>query len=322
MDDNAIMAHFQPLYGDLVPEDAFHIKKPLLAHYTTIQTLEKILASNEVWFSNPLFMNDLDEVRFGVLWGNTLVMQSEEIAAACQAPERTTLFRQSFAHYFGQFDTQHVLDTYVFCMSEHERDDNDGMLSMWRGYGANGNGAAIVFDTANLRVAETSPLIISNVHYARTEERIDWLKKLISQFAQLLRASNIPQEKVHLGAYSLFERIKLFALFSKHGGFKEEREWRVVYMPDRDANKKLEPMLHYAIGPRGIEPKLKYKVLPIEGVTSGDLSLTKLIDRIILGPTNSSPLARMAVQRMFDRLRHPDLKPRLLASTIPFRSIA
>jgi len=127
MNDNAIMAHFQPLYGDLVPEDAFHIKKPLLAHYTTIQTLEKILASNEIWFSNPLFMNDLDEVRFGVFWGNTLVMQSEEIVAACQTQERATLFRQWFAHCFGQFDTLHLLDTYVFCMSEHEKDDNDGI---------------------------------------------------------------------------------------------------------------------------------------------------------------------------------------------------
>jgi hypothetical protein len=67
MDEQEIMQRFQPLWADLRPEDTFAAKKPLLAHYTTIQTLEKILASNEVWFSNPLFMNDIEEVRFGIL---------------------------------------------------------------------------------------------------------------------------------------------------------------------------------------------------------------------------------------------------------------
>ena len=43
MDDREIMQSFRPLWDDLRPEDAFAIKKPLLAHYTTIQTLEKYL---------------------------------------------------------------------------------------------------------------------------------------------------------------------------------------------------------------------------------------------------------------------------------------
>src|SRR5262249_41484538 len=72
--DDEIMKLFQPLWADLRPEDEFYRKKPLLAHYTTIQTLEKILTNNELWFSNPLFMNDYEEVRFGVFEGNSLVM--------------------------------------------------------------------------------------------------------------------------------------------------------------------------------------------------------------------------------------------------------
>jgi hypothetical protein len=231
MEDSDVIALFQPLYGDSHPENAFHIKKPLLAHYTTIQSLEKILMTNEVWFSNPLFMNDLEEVRFGIIQGNTLVMQSEEIAKACRTTERAAYFRHSFAHYFGEFDTHHVLNTYVFCMSEQDRDDNDGLLSMWRGYGANGNGVAIVFDTAQLRVLETSPLIINAVTYDTTEARLAWLKSLLSRFIEVLGGLEIPNQKLHLAAYSLFERIKLFALFTKHHGFKEEREWRVVYWP-------------------------------------------------------------------------------------------
>lgn len=322
MDDNTVIAVFAPLYSDLLRENAFDIKKPLLAHYTTVQTLEKILTSNELWFSNPLFMNDLEEVRFGILQGNSLVMQDQEILSACKTEERGQNFRRFFNHYFSRFDMEHLIDTYVFCMSEHDASDNDGLLSMWRGYGANGNGAAIVFDTAKINALESSPLIVANVTYATTEDRLAWLKKTVSRFAEILERSDVPDGKLHLTAHSLFERIKLFALFSKHHGFKEEREWRVVYMPDRDPDKKLVPMFNYSIGDRGVQPKLRLKILPVEGVTAADLSLTKITDRVILGPSVSSPLAVRAVQRMFDLLQHPDLKPKLRASTIPFRAIA
>ena len=322
MSDDTIMKLFLPLYADLRPEDAFHNKQPLLAHYTTTQVLEKILTSNEVWFSNPLFMNNMDEVRFGVLQGNALVMNSQEIAKACKTEERAQLFKNHFAFYFDQFANQHVLDTYVFCLSDHDKNDNDGKLSMWRGYGANGNGVAIVFDTAKLNVAENSPLIIANVKYATREARMDWLNNLLSTFANILSTADIPNEKLYLAAHSLFERIKLFALYTKHQGFKEEDEWRIVYLPERDREKKLEPMFHYSINSRGIEPKLRFKVLPIEGLTADDLSIAKITDRIILGPSISSPIAIASIKRMFDLLKQPDLKSKVCASTIPFRAIS
>ena len=33
----------------------------LLAHYTSVQVVEQILKHEELWFSNPLYMNDLEE---------------------------------------------------------------------------------------------------------------------------------------------------------------------------------------------------------------------------------------------------------------------
>ena len=58
--DEEVRQLFQPLYADLGP-DTFYRKRPLLAHYTTMQTLQKILTNNELWFANHLFMNDLEE---------------------------------------------------------------------------------------------------------------------------------------------------------------------------------------------------------------------------------------------------------------------
>lgn len=321
MDEQEIIQKFQPLWADLRPEDTFAAKKPLLAHYTTVQTLEKILASNEIWFSNPLFMNDIEEVRFGILQANEIVLASHRLVDACKTQERALLFKNHFTHYFNRFANEHILDTYVFCLSNHSREDDDGRLSMWRGYGANGNGVAIVFDTAQINVSDKTPLIIARVSYDTTEARLAWLQKTLSTFEVLLASANIPDEKLHVAAYALFERIKIFALFTKHRGFIEEDEWRIVYLPDRDQEKKLQSMFHYMIGPRGVEPKLRFKVSPIEGLTADDLSLEKITDRIILGPSISSPMARASVLRMLDILNQPGLKAKLRASTIPFRSI-
>jgi hypothetical protein len=320
-DDNIILELFQPLYADLRPENSFENKRPLLAHYTTVGALEKILAKDELWFSNPLFMNDFEEVRFGVLTGMGLIMNSDQIASACLKPERAQIFREALTYYFNEFNSKHVLDTYVFCLSEHAREDNDGLLSMWRGYGGNGNGVAIVFDASQFASIPTSPLIVAEVEYGTVEARRDWLLNLLAKFADIVRRSSIPDDKLHVAAFSLFERIKLFALFTKHWGFKEEKEWRVVYMPDRDKQKRLTPMFHYFVGNRGVELKLKFKVAHIDGVTQRDLSLTKITERIILGPSIASPTTYASVIRMFEVLGHPDLKSKLRTSNIPFRAI-
>ncbi|OKO69371.1 DUF2971 domain-containing protein [Bradyrhizobium sp. AS23.2] len=321
MDDDAIVRMFQPLWADLRPEDTFVAKRPLLAHYTTVQTLEKILANNEIWLSNPLFMNDIEEVRFGVIQGNEMVLARQELVDACKTPERAQQFKNAFSHFFNKFANEHILDTYVFCLSDHPRDDNDGRLSMWRGYGANGNGVAIVFDTAQLTSLGSSPLIIAKVSYETNQARLAWLQNTMASFEALLAGANIPDEKLYLAAHTLFERIKMFALFSKHRGFIEEQEWRVVYLPDRDKEQKLHSMFHYWIGPRGVEPKLRFKVQPIPKFTADDLSLNKITDRIILGPSISSPLARVSMDRMLNILNQPELKSKLRISTIPFRAI-
>jgi hypothetical protein len=65
--DQELFEIFNPLF----PRRTFAegARPPLLAHYTSIKAMEAILKTNKVWFSNPLFMNDLQEVRFGITEG-------------------------------------------------------------------------------------------------------------------------------------------------------------------------------------------------------------------------------------------------------------
>jgi len=166
-----------------------------------------------------------------------------------------------------------------------------------------------------------SPLIIARVQYGSSGERIEWLNSLIARFLDILKSTHVPDDKLHLAAFVLFERIKLFALFSKHSGFSEEREWRIVYAPDRDSEQKLASMFHYSIRPRGAEPKLRLKIEPIHGLTTMDLSLEKIVEWIILGPNASSPMARRVVLRMLEQLNKASLKERIHVSSIPYRAV-
>ncbi|MGE7471057.1 hypothetical protein ACQKLX_16550 [Bosea sp. NPDC003192] len=65
MDTNEMETAFAPLFKE-IEEDELEKSKPLLAHYTTVQTLEKILQNREIWLANPLFMNDFEELKWGI----------------------------------------------------------------------------------------------------------------------------------------------------------------------------------------------------------------------------------------------------------------
>jgi len=264
-------------------------------------------------------MIDLKEVRFAILEGVNLIRNSDEIERALRTPERVNLFKQHFDYYFNKFADDDILDTYILCLAEHDNANNDGTLSMWRGYGNNASGAAIVFDSAKITVVDGTPIAIAKLNYATGEEQIIWMKDTISKFIEILNITSIPDDKLYIAAFALFERIQIFALFTKDHEFKEEKEWRIVYMKDRDPDKKLEPMYSYFIGPPAIEPKLK--LTPVPDFMSPDLSLITLIDRIILGPGTSSPLAKATIFRMLDIVGKSELKEKVRTSTILFRSI-
>jgi Protein of unknown function (DUF2971) len=323
MKESEIKKEIAEIFKDLEDLPELAERKPLLAHYTSLQVLEKILRSDEIWFSNPLFMNDLEEVRFGVMEGVRLFQESQLIADATGTPGRENLLRHAFNHYFSEFDDQHAFDTYVFCLSEHSSDDTDGVLSMWRGYGGQGNGAALVFRTDSLRQPlEGSPLAIMKVVYESREQRLERIKNAIKKFCAWLKSASLPDEQLWLGAYWLFSVIKFYALKSKHQGFWEEKEWRIIYFPDRNPQGRWKEnfKFDYFLGDGGAQPKLKFKLEPL--TDEKDWSFASIVDRIILGPSLSSALARKGIDRMLETLGKAEFKSKVCASGIPLRPMS
>jgi hypothetical protein len=318
MQDNVLESALAPvLWSDMQPRPAAGTL-PLLAHYTSIQTLERIAQTGEIWFSNPLYMNDVDELRYGIGLGVHAVRSHAGLRQACP-PDHYNALLDAFDKLHAEFDNDSAFDVYVFSCSVHDDEiGDDGLLSMWRGYGGDGNGVAIVFDLGPLLAAGDAPLLVRRVQYLSYEQSEAWIAGKLQAFAAELARLRTPLEQMEAAAAALFERIKLFALFTKHRGFHEEREWRVVYLRENDRDEVLTQQLHYAIGSRGIEPRLRFTTGALEGMGQG-LALRDMVQRVILGPVLATPLALRSVQRMLE-IYQPAWADRVTRSSTPYRA--
>ena len=115
-------------------------------------------------------------------------------------------------------------------------------------------------------IQEISPIPRKcRVIYGSANERIQLLRKGLDEWAKITIAANFPDNQLYLAAYGAFTFIKSFALMTKHTGFIEEAEWRVIYVPEVDPNGLLLNQLGYHISPRGAEPKLKFNIASVLG---------------------------------------------------------
>jgi hypothetical protein len=86
---------------------------------------------------------------------------------------------------------------------------------------------------------------------------------MVAEWCNPFMGKAITEEQLYLIARQMFNLVKLFSLNYKHDGFQEEREWCIIYMPDRDPLGVLKERIGYFIGSRGVEPKLKLKIEPL-----------------------------------------------------------
>jgi hypothetical protein len=294
----------------------------LLAHYTSVDVAEKILRKEEIWFSNPLYMNDLEEMRTGVLLGAEIF--PEFAKKASETDTGFQLLTHAYNHYLSVLSNDGVLDTYVFCLSELPSGNTDGLLSMWREYGSRGNGAALVFNTQKIKYYPYSPLFILKVEYKTRQERGQIIRAHLAKWVEITRQAKLADDRLYIAAYEAFAFVKALALVTKHTGFDIEHEWRVVYDIDRDPSKYFADSRSYLVGRHGIEPKLKIKFgqeyKPAgagEPLSTGALS--DILEFLILGPSVSSPLAQKSFIRMLEQTGKAQFRDRVFSSTIPLR---
>src|SRR5882672_1435279 len=106
-----------------------------LYHYTSVETMEKILRSKRMRASHIAFMNDGSELEYGLQLFKMLLGQKMQAAAGRQ--------KDLAAALLANVDTQSVerVPVFVLCFSEAAN-----LLSQWQLYTPHGRGVSIGFN--------------------------------------------------------------------------------------------------------------------------------------------------------------------------------
>ena len=290
------------------------------SYYTSAGTGIKIIENGAVWLRNARLMNDYSEVHHGQ---SCLYNSWAHSAAGRKLRGILTHLdidaEAELAASFDQDQRSRQNQTFILSVSEHGSEDVDenvyGRLSMWRAYGGKTN-IAFVFkpdpflcDSGALE-AYTSPVFYGNPSQFNLVFE-SFVEGLSDQFTLL--------KKIGWRTLSpwFHEAFRSAVLSTKHPGFKEEREWRVLYSPHRALKDRLHPAIVEIDGTPQRIFKLPLKSYPDEGLVG--MEPTELLDRVIIGPVEFPYDVRDAFVESLQGVGVTDAEDRVVISGIPLR---
>lgn len=306
--------------AELLPQD--NAPAPKFAHYTSAQTAMAILTANKVedrclWLRNATEMNDFSEVSFG----QQMLMrsfQNRELQDSFLASinDIDPGIGNAFKLMGDEFESIR-LNTYLLSLSLHKELELEiGQLSMWRAYGGNAN-VCLVFNTdAFVNEQDAYSVNIAPVDYRGaigvTQELFRMRDAMIHHKDAL---KDIDPDTL---SYNLKYALDIMLLSTKHPGFREENEWRIIYRPPGHPNVPDVPSKVVCVD--GIVQTVFYLPMidvPEKGITKANLN--DLLSHIIIGPTPNEVVVSNAFVRLLAEagVNHPE--QRVLVSGIPLR---
>lgn len=289
-----------------------------MVHYTSAENLFKIISSKTMWMRNTNCMSDYSEVEHGYQLLRQFFQQENQRKLLydslnnCQAG-----VAEEAIQLFDQWWQNIRFNTFITSISEHEDgEDGHGRLSMWRAFGRTSARAAIVMRLPPPGSAEGLRVMLSPVAYFGYAEVERQMWDVIA---------NIKANKEFLAVLDRerLKRIVLFMLIAasvnlKHIGFAEEKEWRLIYLPDANPSPLIKSSAEVIDG----IPQIIYKI-PLEENPENDVigaSVPALLDRIIIGPTvYPIPMATAFISAL-QAVGVADAGSRVFVSGIPLRS--
>lgn len=288
-------------------------------HYTSAKNALSIIQSRFVWMRNARCMADYREIDHGfdalrryfatpLYKGHFFTTLNNCIPGI--ADEAIALF--------DQWLNDARFNTYITSLSEHDNsEDRHGRLSMWRAFSRASPSVALVIKLPLiLTAAQSLSLTLSPVAYYTDEE----LKAELFAVGQNVYGNNalVRSAGRDVVLNMIFAMLLSGILSLKHEGFKEEREWRVIYSPTRAAS----PLLTSTIETIDGVPQTIYKI-PLSGPPPADLErydIPHMLDRIIIGPTQYAVPITEAFATALADAGVPEPHFRIVWSGIPIRT--
>ncbi|UPA25356.1 DUF2971 domain-containing protein [Shinella oryzae] len=257
----------------------------LLSHYTSLEGFLSIVKYHSIWASNILFLNDKEEMQYGIDVARDVVAEIEKTTSRADRPR---VIRQ-----------REIPDVYASCFCEHH-----DLLSQWRGYGNSNQTVSIQFRGRDLfRLARIYNFDLERVIYGRKHtmellrERLAIAEDDPSLIQAIMNDNSIGPDEMR------YARIINLAPRFKNEAFEEEKEWRII------AKQQVVKEVQYRVRDNVVMPYVVISNvgagLPIQGVTVGPGKETSLTVRSIEKFLSNSPFYRDV---------------RVSPSKVPFRS--
>jgi hypothetical protein len=312
-------------------------KYDVIFHYTTVDGLLGILKDGVLRATHYRYLNDAKEIvgfldeelpnlfRAPVLEQLTKIYGQDNgktneikkrggVESCCTqiVEELIKSAKESFERINEPFIT-------AFCGSHSDQVKKSGLLSQWRGYGSDG-GYAIAFRTEEIEKLLKQEFnnhlymlaFLNDVHYQgstnKENEVINWELDIIE----------CTKKYVANGSPSILSDtyipITALACLTKHHGFHEERELRIVAVPA--ANQNMEILRQH--GNHKPSPQIDFRtrngmMIPFLSLFKGSGPLP--IESIIVGPSHDCEKRRKSVEILLAQL---GVKADVRCSDIPF----
>lgn len=187
---------------------------------------------------------------------------------------------------------------------------------MWRAYGGGNSSVAFVFHPSTIfdesfdLDTESAPILY--LDNSQAEISLASIANNLKKYEEFLR-------KVSRSDFMLwmFGSFALYALTLKHPGFKEEREWRVIYRPSYSRSPHIASAVETIAGIPQTVHKIPLQNIP--GVANRGLSIPDLLERVIIGPCRYPSVVRDAYVSELRNAGVEDADERVVVSQIPLR---
>jgi hypothetical protein len=287
------------------------------AYYTSADTAMQILKKQEVWLRNARSMNDFSEVEHGFNCFRDVFLHSDngkalQIFLDAHCPGVVKELAKRIDGWMPILRRQ----TYILCVSEHDdKEDQNGRLSMWRAYGGKTSVALILNNEPFLTDTDAFSAYAFPVQYGDKGYIEGRLRALLERLQKNLSILvNLKDEEVINWLFYIF---KVMFVCTKHEGFEEEREWRVVYNPDLSSSDHVKSEI---VSLNGV-PQQIYKIplqnIPDENFTGANIP--EFVDRIIIGPSDEAPVLLDAFRKLLEEAGCEDAAGKVHYSGIPLR---
>lgn len=319
------MTDIDKFYRELFPYanakmDAAQKAGTRFVHYTSAQSALSIIQNETVWMRSARAMNDFSEVDHGLsclraAWNHEV--HGHKFKSLLNSIEGGLAKRFEVA--YTERLPERFNETFLISISEHGNkeleEDKYGRLSMWRAYGGDTNVAFVFNNGPFLRESSATNAYTSPVLYCDEASFCEEFSKVVSNLDEHLKTAKSP-DSVQL--FSILLNVFHFATLStKHKGFSEEREWRVIYSPTMSPSDKITFDLETIAGVPQRVYKFPLKNYPEQGHFG--VTIPELLSEIIIGPTSQGFLIYDALVRALESVGVEEAAKKVKISNIPLR---